>query len=164
MQHQITIAGNSKAELVKGLHAHLAFLNGTEATSSATTGTTTARSRGGSKKEEADTGFGEDPQHGEEEETETAFDDSGEETESEVTESEESEEEEAPAVTSDDVRKACGAFSQKLIKAGMSMADAKTKVREILKKNFKVTLVDQLDEEVYEKAITVIKAAAKKLK
>lgn len=162
MSHQITISGNNKAELVKGLHAHLSFLSGTDATSTATTEASTTRGRGGSKKEKADPTFGEDTQHGEEEETEAAFDDSSD--EAEEAESEETEEDEAPSVTTDDVRKACGAYSQKLIKSGMSMADAKSKVREILKKNFKVQLVDQLDEDHYEKAIGVLEMAAKKLK
>lgn len=166
MQHQITVAGNNKAELVRGLQAHLAFLNGGDTAGTTTTqtaATATTRPRGGSKKQEADPTFGEDEQH--EEETEELEAGSEEETESyDDTGAEEEAEAEEPSVTTDDVRKACGAYSQKLIKSGMSMADAKAKVREVLKKNFKVTLVDQLNENDLPKAIEVLKKAAAKAK
>lgn len=67
-------------------------------------------------------------------------------------------EEETKAATHDQVRAACAAYVKKLIARGQSAEDARSKVKGILKKNFNVKLVDDLEDEQLEKALKVLSA------
>ena len=124
MQFSVTVHGNNANELANGLRAHLALMETNTEETTRTTKTT--------KKTKAQAA---------EEET---FGDT--ETDETDTSSDEAEGTEAPVVTAVQVRAACADFLKAQVKLGSSAEEARTRIRNVFKKKFGVTTVDQIAE------------------
>ncbi len=104
------------------------------------------------KKAKAAKGFDDD----EEEETENEDDEESEEEEDDEEEAPPAKKKKAAKVTADDVNDACKAKVKALTREGKSGADARKLVVKLLKKNFDVSSVTDLEPEQYAKAVKVM--------
>ena len=134
MQFSVTVHGNNANELANGLRAHLALM---ETNTEETTRTTKATKKTKAQAAEEET-FGDT----ETDETDTSSD--------------EEDEAEAPVVTAVQVRAACAGFVTAWVKKGKSADEARAQIRNIFKKNFGVTTVDQIAESDLAQALALV--------
>jgi hypothetical protein len=157
MKLTLHLEGANKAELRKGLMAHLALFedndnNQTEEATDENEETEEKPARGKGKRAAAKK---------DEDEDEESFGDTEESEEAEESEEEEESDtdDDEPKATHDQVRTACGAYVKKLISRGQSAEDARSKVKSVLKKKFGVSEVDKIKKQTdLEKALKILSA------
>ena len=140
MQFSVTVHGNNASELANGLRAHLALMEtnsdcGAETLQNTKTTKTTKKTKAQAAEEET---FGDT----ETDETDTSSD--------------EEDETKAPVITADQVRTACAGYVKAQVKKGKSADEARTQVRNLFKKKFGVTTVDQIDESDLAQALALV--------
>ena len=137
MQFSVTVHGNNASELANGLRAHLALMETNSDCGAETTRTTKTTKKTKAQAAEEET-FGD----AETDETDTSSD--------------EEDETKAPVITADQVRTACAGYVKAQVKKGKSADEARTQVRNLFKKKFGVTTVDQIDESDLAQALALV--------